>query len=485
MNSLKPKFLYQLSTSFLYAIAPLLVFPYISRVLGPENIGKINFVDFTAQFLLLFASFGIPLYGVREAAKLRNNKAGLNKLITELFCIHIVATIISLGVFAFLIFINKNIYNETLIIVLAGINLLISAFSFEWFIHGLEDFAFLSKRSFAIKIASVIIIFLIIKTSQDYVQYYFILIAGNALILLADVFYILRRKIIFTKDINPRRHLKSLLLFFLTSTAISIYTFFDTIMLGIISGSLAVGFYTTALKVVKLSQTFVNELGGVLMPRMAYLIETKDHFEINRIINKSLQYVLTISIPMSILFFLSAPEIITVLASRQFNPSVVVLRVLSVLPFIIGISNVFGIQILLPFGREKRFLIAVVVGGILSVGLNYILCPLYAQNGAAISCVVAETIVTLLVFIFAFKLVNFIIPGKLIVGIIFSSLLFIPIVYLCRFSSDNSLVVLLTSCFLCFVVYVLIQVFIFQNSLMKDVINFFSSKAFNKTFFKI
>ncbi len=279
MNSLKPKFLYQLSTSFLYAIAPLLVFPYISRVLGPENIGKINFVDFTAQFLLLFASFGIPLYGVREAAKLRNNKPALNKLITELFCIHIVATFISLGIFAFIIAINNNIYNETGIIILAGINLLLNAFSFEWFIHGLEDFAFLSKRSFVIKIVSVIIIFLLIKTTGDYVQYYFILIAGNALILLTDVVYISKKKIFFIKDIQPAKHLKTLLLFFLTSTAISLYTFFDTIMLGIISGSLAVGFYTTGLKVVKLSQTFVNELGGVLLPRMAYLIETDDQLK--------------------------------------------------------------------------------------------------------------------------------------------------------------------------------------------------------------
>ncbi|MFN2438538.1 MAG: oligosaccharide flippase family protein, partial [Chitinophagaceae bacterium] len=108
MSSLKPKFLFQLSTSFLYAVAPLLVFPYISRVLGPENIGKINFIDFTAQFLLLFASFGIPLYGVREAAKLRNNKTGLNKLITELFCIHLIVTFISLGIFASIVALNKN-----------------------------------------------------------------------------------------------------------------------------------------------------------------------------------------------------------------------------------------------------------------------------------------------------------------------------------------------------------------------------------------
>jgi len=485
VNNLKSKFLYQLSTSFLYAIAPLLVFPYISRILGPENIGKINFIDFTAQFLLLFASFGIPLYGVREAAKLRNNKEGLNKLVTELFCIHLVATFVSLGIFATIIAINNNIYYETELIVLAGINLLISAFSFEWFIHGLEDFAFLSKRSFVIKIISVVVIFLLIKTTWDYVPYYFILIVGNALILLADVFYIFRQKIYFVKKINPVRHVKALLLFFLTSTAISLYTFFDTIMLGIISGSLAVGFYTTGLKVVKLSQTFVNDLGGVLLPRMAFLIETKDRFEINRIINKSLQYALSVSIPLSIFFFLLAPEIITVLASRQFAPSIDVLRILCVLPLIVGLSNVFGIQVLLPFGKEKKVLIAVIAGCVLSLSLNYILCPVYAQKGAAISCIVAEIFVTFLMFLYAVKLVTFNISVKLILGIIFSSLIFIPIVYLSRNFSDSILVVFLTSSFFCLGAYILMQVFIFSNSLIKEVINFLSINILNKTFFKI
>ncbi|MDQ3683299.1 MAG: flippase [Bacteroidota bacterium] len=484
MNSLKPKFLYQLSTSFLYAIAPLLVFPYISRVLGPENIGKINFIDFTAQFLLLFASFGIPLYGVREVAKLRNNKPALNKLITELFCIHVVATFISVGIFAFIIAINNNIYNETGLVVLAGINLLISAFSFEWFIHGLEDFAFLSKRSFIIKIASVILIFLLIKTFQDYVQYYFILIAGNAFLLLVDILYIFKKRIHFVKDIHPGRHLKSLMLFFLTSTAVSLYTFFDTIMLGIISGSLAVGFYTTGLKVVKLSQTFVNDLSGVLLPRMAFLIETDDQFEINRIINKSLQYAFTISIPLSIFFFLLAPEIIIVLASQQFAPSIDVLRILCVLPLIVGLSNVFGIQVLLPFGKEKKVLIAVVAGCVSSLCLNYILCPVYAQKGAAISCIIAELIVTFLMFLYAVKLFNFIFPLKLILGIIFSSLFFIPVVYLSRNFSDSVFIVFLASSFLCLVVYVFMQVFVFSNSIMKEVINFISSKIFNYSFSK-
>jgi O-antigen/teichoic acid export membrane protein len=484
VNSLKPKFLYQLSTSFLYAIAPLLVFPYISRVLGPENIGKINFIDFTAQLLLVLATFGIPLYGVREVAKLRNDKQALNKLLSELFCIHLVTTFISLGIFAFIIAFNNNIYNETTLIVLAGINLLIGAFSFEWFIHGLEDFAFLSKRSVIIKIASVIAIFFLIKTSQHYVQYYFILIVGNALLLLADVAYIFRKKIYSIKNIQPGKHFKSLFLFFLTSTAVSLYTFFDTIMLGFISGSLAVGFYTTGLKIVKLSQTFVNGLGGVLLPRISFLIETDDQFEINRIINKSLLYALTVSVPLSIFFFLLAPEIIVTLASYQFAPSIYVLRILCVLPLIVGLSNVFGIQVLFPFGKEKNFLVAVIAGCITSLCLNFILCPLYQEIGAAVSCIVAELIVTIIVFIYALRLVNFKLPGKLISGIILSSLIFIPLVYMSRNIFDSPFIVFLAASVFCFLGFVLMQVFVFPNAIMKEVINFLGMQIFNKSFFK-
>ena len=104
MGSLKPKLLYQLAVSFLYSAAPIIIFPYVSRVLGPEQIGKINFIDYTAQFFILFASFGLNFYGVREIARVRDDRESLTRVGSELVLIHILTTIVSLVIFGFLSF---------------------------------------------------------------------------------------------------------------------------------------------------------------------------------------------------------------------------------------------------------------------------------------------------------------------------------------------------------------------------------------------
>jgi O-antigen/teichoic acid export membrane protein len=485
VSSLKPKFLYQLAVTFLYSAAPIIVFPYISRVLGPENIGKINFIDYTAQFFILFATFGIPLYGAREIAKVRDQKEKLKQLTSELVSIHLWISILSVVAFISFAFLRSNAFNEKQLLFLAGFNILINAFSLDWLLQGLEDFAFFSKRSYVSKLLSVALIFLVVKTANDYVVYYLVLIASNALIIATDLLYAAKKKIGISFSVNSLKHLKPLTIFFLTTATMSLYTYFDTIILGIISGSLAVGFYTTGLKTIKLTQNFVNDLGGVLMPRMSYLIQTNQRSEIERIIAKSLLYVLTISIPLGLFFYLMAPEIILVLAGKQFLSSVIIVQLLSVLPLIIGLSNVFGIQVLLPFGKENNVLLAVVTGSVLSIGLNVLLCPLYAEKGAAISCIVAEAAVTALMGILATKQIHFNLSFRAIATIILSSLLFIPIVWFLQQAFDNAIWKLIVGGLLCAMVYLGTQLVLFSNAVLKEMINFFWLKIFKRNVFAI
>lgn len=265
----------------------------------------------------------------------------------------------------------------------------------------------------------------------------------------------------------------------------SLYTYFDTIILGILSGSLAVGFYTTGLKTIKLTQNFVNDIGGVLLPRMSYLIQSNERREIERIISKSLQYVLTVSIPLGMFFYLMAPEVILLLAGKQFLSSILIVQLLAVLPLIIGLSNVFGIQILLPFGKENQVLVAVLVGSIFSIGLNLILCPIYAEKGSAIACLVAETAVTVFMGILAIKQLPVCISFKSLTTIIVSSILFIPIVFVSREFIDNIILRLITAASICGITYLITQLMLFTNHILKEIINFFSLKLFKRSVFTI
>jgi O-antigen/teichoic acid export membrane protein len=478
VNNLKTKFLYQLAVSFLFSAAPVVVFPYISRVLGPENIGKINFIDYTAQFFILFAAFGMPLYAVREISKVRDQKEKLRQLASEFVLIHFIFSILSLLGFICLIPFLPEDFREKELLILAACNILLNSFSLEWLLQGLEDFSFYGKRSFIIKLASIASVFVFVHESDDYILYYFLLIIANIAILFTDIGYAYKRGIKFKYSSNLRRHIGPLFIFFLTSATISLYTYFDTVILGLISGSLAVGFYTTGLKTIRLTQNFVNDIGGVLMPRMSYLRATADSAEINRIMNISLQYILTVSIPLGVFIFLMASDIITVLAGKAFLFSIPVLQILSLLPLLIGLSNLFGTQVLLAFGKEKKVLTGVIVGSIASIVTNLALCPLYREQGAAMACVIAEILVTVVLGLQALRLVHFHLPKKFLFGVFISTGIFVPVILLLKQMPFHPMINILVTGFACSGAYLLLQLLLFKNEVVKSVLQFFVSKVF-------
>lgn len=480
MSSLKPKILYQLAVSFLYSVAPIAVFPYISRTLGPENIGKLNFFDYASQFFILFASFGIPLYAVRELAKVKNNPQKVEQLSSEFLLIHLFFSLISLIGFGVLAFLLPAGFREKELLILAAANILLNSFSLEWLLQGLEDFSFFGKRSFIIKLLSVAAVFVFIHQSSDYVLYYLLLIVSNIAILVTDIIYAYKKGLRFHSSSNSKRHLKSLGIFFLTSATVSIYNYFDTIILGIISGSLAVGFYTTGLKTVRLTQNFVSDIGGVLLPRMSFLIAEKNRTEINRIMNKSLQYILTASLPIMVFIYMLAPEIIMTLAGKAFLPAITVLKILSLLPLLIGLSNLFGTQVLLPFGKEKKVLFGVLAGSVASILANVILCPLYQQQGAAIACIVAESFVTIILGWQAIKLVSFTISKLFLLSVLLSSLLFIPVIWLLQQMQILPLLQVAFAGVICFSLYAVVQLFVFKNAVVRSAVDFFISKIIKR-----
>jgi O-antigen/teichoic acid export membrane protein len=476
LSSLKNKFLYQLAVSFLYSLAPIVVFPYISRTLGPDNIGKINFVDYTAQFFILFASFGIPLYAVREIAKDRNEKGKVARLSSEFIVIHLLFSLISLLGFGMMVWLFPKDFQKTGLLLITAANILLNAFSIEWLLQGLEDFAFLGKRSFVIKLLSVAAVFVFIHQASDYVLYYLLLVLTNVCVQVIDLFFVYRKGYRFQTTLAIRRHFKPLSIFFLTSATISIYSYFDTVILGLISGSLAVGFYTTGLKTIKFTQNFVNDIGGVLLPRMSFLIGQKDEKEIARIMNISLQYILTISVPLMFFIFLLSPEIIQVLAGKAFLASIPVLKTLSVLPLLIGLSNLFGTQVLLAFGKEATVLLGVVAGSVTSVTANLLLCPLYKEQGAAIACILAEGVVTIVLGWKAIRYVRFSVPKIFLVSLLLSGVIFYPAIWVIRQTTLLPFLQIIAAGVVCFGVYGIIQFFIFKNYVIRSMIDFVAAK---------
>ncbi|MBD0378471.1 MAG: polysaccharide biosynthesis C-terminal domain-containing protein, partial [Flavisolibacter sp.] len=303
-------------------------------------------------------------------------------------------------------------------------------------------------------------------------------VGASLVVMVIDIFFAFRKGIHISYSFDFRMHLQPLLFFFLTSVSVSIYTFMDTYLLGLISGSLAVGFYTTAFKMVTLPQRFVQDISAILLPRLSFLAVEKNTSEINRLLQKAILFVLTIAVPLGVLFLSSAREIIMLIGGRSFLPAAITLQILSFLPLVIGISTAFANQVLIPLDKEKELLKAVTAGSISSILFCFLLCPVWQHNGAAIACLLAELVVMLFSFYISRKVVEINISVRQVSGIIFSGLLFFPLVFFLRSITGSSALIFSATALMGAAGYFLLQLYLFRNPIVQELY------AYVKTFFR-
>ena len=471
-SELKNKFIYQIFVSATQLLVPLLTYPYITRVLGPANLGRINYVDFLSQLFTIFAAFGIPYYAVREISKVRDNKDQRAVLVSEMALLHLIFSIIATA--GFVLFSYKSWDENPVLYLLAMANILLNAFSFEWYLQGTEAFRFSAIRTVVVRVLMIAAFYLLVKKESDYNIYFGIFTAAVLIFSLLTSYKLLSENAITGKSINLKKHLQPLWHFFLTSSAISIYVYFDTIVLQHIThNEVAVGYYTIVLKMVKIFLLIILAIGTVLMPRLSYLASTGNTSEISRHLNKLLQFIIITGIPVGAGLMILAPEIIGSIAGEKFLPAVPLMRILAFLPLTVGLSNLFCFQTLVPFNQEKKFLGTVIIGCIVSLSMNFLLIPSIQEKGAAIANITTEIIITVFSSIYAYKLIKFDFKATILIQTVVSSFLFVPVVFACRYLFVSPVIVLLVSLPLCMLIYFICQVAIFKNSTIIEIKHYF------------
>jgi O-antigen/teichoic acid export membrane protein len=473
LTELKNKFIYQLVVSATQLLVPLLTYPYITRVLGPANLGKINYIDFLAQAFTIFAAFGIPYYAVREISMLRNDNTKRSVVVTEMALLNLVFSLVATA--GFILFTYPAWHQYPSLYLLAIANILLSAFSFEWYLQGTEAFRFSAIRTVVVRVAMIAAFYLLVKKEADYTIYYAIFTAAVFVLAFINSYKLLQENSITFKALHLKKHLKPLWHFFLTSSAISIYIYFDTIILQhLTNDEQAVGYYTITLKLVKIFLLVILAIGTVLTPRLSYLASTGKTVEINRQLNKFLQFIIISAIPVGAGIMILAPEIIETIAGAKFSPAIPLIRIQAFLPLVIGLSNLFCFQTLLPFNMEKKFLVIVIIGCIVSISMNFLLIPYLSAAGAAIANMITETIILILSGMYASKLVRF--DFRPAAGVMLqstgTSLIFIPVIFLCRYFFASPVTVLVTAVPACVVVYIIFQIGVFNNAVISETKDF-------------
>ncbi|MCM0662974.1 flippase [Coprococcus sp. B2-R-112] len=397
-------------SSFLF---PLITFPYVSRILLPIGTGKVSFANSVVTYFVMISQLGIPTYGIRACAIVRNDEEKLKKTVYELFLINVVMSILAYIVFfVALIYVPRLRADRTLFLI-TGTLIFFNTIGVEWLYKALEQYTYITVRSIIFKFIALIAMFVLVHDVDDYVIYGGISIfAASA----SNAFNFIRlRKIIGKKKVsqlNFKQHFKPVFTFFIISCATTIYTNLDNVMLGFMKDDVEVGYYNAATKIKNILVSIVTSLGTVLMPRASYYLQNGMEDEFYKLSKKAIKFVFLAATSMMIYFMLFAREGVLFLSGEAFEGAILPMMIVMPTLLFIGLTNIMGIQMLVPMGREDAVMISTFVGAIVDLILNAIAIPILGASGAAIGTLVAEFVVLIVQLIYLRKDVAFLYNGQ-------------------------------------------------------------------------
>ena len=393
-KSLKINFIMNAFLTMSSFIFPLITFPYISRILLPEGTGKVSFATSVISYFVILAQLGIPTYGIRACAKVRDNRGELSKTAHELLIINIIMCCFSYLILGILLMTVPKFKSEKTLLIIVSLTLLFNTIGMEWLYKALEQYMYITIRSIIFKVIAVIAMFLLVHEKSDYIIYGAISIFASSV---SNIFNLINvHKYINLKPIgnyNLKQHLKPVFIFFAISCAATIYTNLDTVMLGFIKTDSDVGCYNAAVRIKSILVSIVTSLGVVLLPRASYYLEHNMISEFYKITKKAINFVFIIAVPLMAYFILFAKEGIFLLSGSAYIGAVKPMQIIMPTLVFIGLTNIMGIQMLVPMGKEKIVLYSEIAGALVDLVINIILIPRWASAGAAIGTLVAEIIV--------------------------------------------------------------------------------------------
>lgn len=456
-------------------VFPLITTPYLTRVLGTEGIGKVNYIYSITSYFAAFATLGISDYAIKEGGKIRDDPEKLGKFATEMFILNLIATgLASVAFFSLLFIPSLNVYS-TLIIIMY-IHIPAGALGLLWIFQVFEDYKRITLFSTVIQLISVALMFILVRSKDDYLNYAFVHVFSSVSVNFICFFSIRKQlKLFGYGNYELIKHLKPILIIFALGIAASLYLNFDTTMLGTMIGDDSVGLYYISVKLVNMVEKIMTSISGVLLARLSYYVGSAKTREFDDLVKKTISCILIIAIPAAIGLFCLAEPTVLLIGGPGFLLSA---RSLRVLCFKIVFSTLNGFlvyQILLPLNKEKISALATIISCVVNLGLNYLIIPVLEETGAAITTVLAE----LCVFIICIYAARSVIKRISLWGTIFKLFLAaiqIPIVSVIVFKlTDSILLRLVIPIGLCVPMY-----FGLLYLLKEPVVMYYTNRVFKK-----
>ena len=468
MQSLKKNFIYNAILTMSGYIFPLMVYPYVSRVLGVANIGACNFVDSIVEYFTILSMMGMNTIGIREIAKCKNDQQKLDNVFSQLFSLNTLTTITAI----IILIIATNIvpkfapYKDLLYI---GVGkLFFNYMLINWFFQGLENFKYIAARTIFVKILFVISVFLFVKTETDVKLYYFLVAltwAGNGIIN-----FIYAKKYVsfnFTLKIN-KAIIGSFFILGVYWFMNSMYTTLNVAFLGFATNDIEVGYYTTANKLITVIMTMFTALTSVMVPRVSVALKSNDNSEAKALIRKAINALMLFAIPLIFFVFPFSQELIYLMSGKGYEGATTPLQIMTPLFFLVGYDQIIVLQTLLPMGKDKDILRNSILAASVGIISNIFLTLNFGKNGSAIVLILAELSVLLSSQFCVTKYLGLKIPFKLIIKHIIGFSPIIIICYVIKYFINSYVISLIVSASIICCYIFLAGRFILKNSILTN-----------------
>lgn len=413
-------------------IFPLITFPYASRILLPEGIGRVSFARSIINYFIVIATLGIWAYGIRETAKVRDDREKLSKVTQEIVTISLISTVIAYLILYVGIFTIPKLSEYRSLLVVISAKILFATLGFEWLYSGVEDYKYITVRAFIFQIISVVLLFVFVHKPEDYLKYASIAVISNVGSNICNLIH--SRKYIdfsFRYKLELRRHIKPIFILFAMAVTSTLYSTIDVTMLGFMCGDWEVGIYTSATKINGIVTSLVVSVGAVVLPRLSYYANDKTIEKFKELSYKNYDVLFLFSIPATIGLCLIGNAIMLLFCGAEFISAVPIMRIMNVMIIIVGASSVTGTQTLVPIGKEIIAFYGLLIGAIIDIFLNLILIPRFYSYGAAVSTLISESVLTGIELVGVRKILDLKKIGGYFILYLFNSAVMAIFVFLC------------------------------------------------------
>lgn len=479
--SLTRNFLFSSVLTVSNYLFPFIVYPYVARVLGVDNVGIVNFVDSIVNYAMLLSLMGITIIGTRNVAKAKGDPERLNVVFSSLFVLTAVFTILATIVLVSVTYTVEALHPYKKMLLIGLIKLWGNFLLIDWFYKGLENFKYITLRTILVKCGYLIAVFVFIHKASDYTTYFLLLCLMVAVNAFFNCVYAMRL-VKFKFDIHYTFEVVgSFLILGIYIMLNSMYTTFNVTYLGFRCGDTEVGYYTTATKIFNIILSLYTAYSAVVLPRASSLLTEGKKDEFLSLIKKSVQGLLLFSIPASVFFIIFSPGVVSLIAGQGYEGAIMPMMIVMPLIFIIGYEQILVIQILTPHSTDSLILFNSFIGATCGIVGNILLVGHLQAVGSAITWLTAEIAVLITAQLFVSKIINLHFPFK---DLLYNIAVYVPYIVIAlifvNVSALNPKVEMFIGAAAMIVYFCVVQTWILKNPVYQYTKELLAEKLLNK-----